>query len=159
MDKNLSTLLTFFESLIILAITIVLKRLIKESSMIPQQTIFSCAFSYDLDNLEKVIEKIRSEVIHIISNRFLMKWPAKIILQNLIDFVTYLKAEEMDEFFQTVKSPGEEYINFYFGFKFFGSKLRITGGFCIRDKSRNTVLYTSDPRFVNQFDVFSEVKE
>lgn len=159
MDKNLSTLLTFFESLIILAITIVLKRLIKESSMIPQQVIFSCAFSYDLDNLENIIEKIRSEVIHIISNRFLMRWPAKIMLQNLIDFVTYLKAEEMDEFFQNVKSPGEEYINFYFGFKFFGSKLRISGGFCIRDKSRDTVLYTSDPRFVNQFDVFSEVKE
>lgn len=158
MDKNLSTLLTFFVTMIILAVTIVLNRLKKESLMVPQQVIFSCAFSYDLEKLDDVIDKIRSEAIQLITNRFLMRWPAKMIAQNLVEFVNWLKAEELQEFFDLVNKPGEEQILFTFGFKFFGRKLRITGGFCVKSPDGKTVLYSSDPHLVNMFDVFSEIK-
>ena len=158
MDKNLSTLLTFFVTMIILAVTIVLNRLKKESLMVPQQVIFSCAFGYDLEKLDAVIDKIRSEVIQLITNRFLMRWPAKMIAQNLVEFVNWLKAEELQEFFDLVNKPGEEQILFTFGFKFFGRKLRITGGFCVKSPDGKTVLYSSDPHLVNMFDVFSEIK-
>ena len=158
MDKNLSTLLTFFVTMIILAVTIVLNRLKKESLMVPHQVIFSCAFSYDLEKLDDVIDKIRSEAIQLITNRFLMRWPAKMIAQNLVEFVNWLKAEELQEFFDLANKPGEEQILFTFGFKFFGPKLRITGGFCVKSPDGKTVLYSSDPHLVNMFDVFSEIK-
>ncbi len=126
--------------------------------MVPQQVIFSCAFSYDLEKLDDVIDKIRSEVIQLITNRFLMRWPAKMIAQNLVEFVNWLKAEELQEFFDLANKPGEEQILFTFGFKFFGPKLRITGGFCVKSPDGKTVLYSSDPHLVNMFDVFSEIK-
>jgi len=158
MDKNLSTLLTFCVTMIILAVTIVLNRLKKESLMIPQQVMFSCAFSYDLQKLEDVIEKIRGEVVQLITNRFLMRWPAKLIAKNIVEFVDWLKAEEIQEFFDTVNKAGEEQILFTFCFKFYGARLRITGGFCIKSPDGRTVLYSSDPHLVNMFDVFSEIK-
>lgn len=159
MDKNLSTLLTFFVTMIILAVTIVLNRLKKESLMVPTQVIFSCSFNFDLENLETVIDRIREEVVRLVTNRFLMRWPAKMIAQNIAEFVTWIKAEELQEFFDLVNKPGEEQILFTFGFKFFGSKLRITGGFCVKSPDGKTILYTSDPHLVNMFDVFSEVKQ
>lgn len=159
MDKNLSTILTFLLATIIIALTIVLNRLKKESLMLPTQVIFSCSFNFDLENLETVIDRIRDEVVRLVTNRFLMRWPAKMIAQNIAEFVTWIKAEELQEFFDLVNKPGEEQILFTFGFKFFGSRLRITGGFCVKSPDGKTILYTSDPHLVNMFDVFSEVKQ
>ena len=158
MDKNLSTILTFLLAMIIIALTIVLNRLKKESLMLPTQVIFSCSFNFDLENLETVIDRIREEVVRLVTNRFLMRWPAKMIAQNIAEFVTWIKAEELQEFFDLVNKPGEEQILFTFGFKFFGPRLRITGGFCVKSPDGKTILYTSDPHLVNMFDVFSEVK-
>ena len=159
MDKNLSTILTFLLAMIIIALTIVLNRLKKESLMLPTQVIFSCSFNFDLENLETVIDRIREEVVRLVTNRFLMRWPAKMIAQNIAEFVTWIKAEELQEFFDLVNKPGEEQILFNFGFKFFGSRLRIVGGFCVMSPDGKTMLYSSDPHLVNMFDVFSEVKQ
>lgn len=159
MDKNLSTLLTFLLAMIIIALTIVLNRLKKESLMLPSQVIFSCSFNFDLEKLETVIDRIREEVVRLVTHRFLMRWPAKMIAQNITEFVDWIKAEELQEFFDLVNKPGEEQILFNFGFKFFGSKLRIVGGFCVMSPDGKNMLYSSDPHLVNIFDVFSEVKQ